>query len=81
MCVGVGVMRGGVNVTAMPRPILVTTIRLMIQNMIRVRRSFERRTMPPVSDFIWHFIIAHQWGDTSMRVDFFKNLQKASSPS
>jgi len=47
---GVGVTwRGGTSVAARLSPMLMTTRRLMVQNMIRVRRDFERRTVPPVS--------------------------------
>ena len=51
--VGVGVTRrGGMSVTAMPKPMLTTTSRLIIQDMMRIRRELERRTVPPVSDFV-----------------------------
>jgi hypothetical protein len=48
---GVGVTRrGGTSVIARLRHILVTTRKLMIQSMMRVRRSFARRKVPPMSD-------------------------------
>ncbi len=47
--VGVG-GRGGTRVTVRLSPMLMTTTRLIIQIMIRVRRTFERRTLPPVND-------------------------------
>jgi len=50
MGIGVGVVRrGGTNVTARLSPMLMTTSRLIIQSMMRVRRAFERRTVPPVN--------------------------------
>ena len=45
---GVGVTRRwGTKATARLSPRLMTTIRLMIQKMTRVRRDLERRTVPP----------------------------------
>jgi len=52
--VGVGVMRGGVNDTAMPSPMLMTTNRLMIKKTIRIRRVLELRTMPPGAALLEH---------------------------
>ena len=50
--VGMGVTRrgGGTSVSARLRHILVTTRKLIVQSMMRVRRSFARRKMPPISD-------------------------------
>ena len=49
--IGVGVTwRGGTSVTARLNPILTTISRLIIQSIMRVRRVFERRTVPPMFD-------------------------------
>lgn len=47
---GVGVRRGGTSVIARLRHILVTTSKLKIEIMMRVRRSLARCKVPPVSD-------------------------------
>jgi hypothetical protein len=44
----VGVTRRvGTSVNAKLSPMLMTTIRLIIHSMMRFRRDFERRTVPP----------------------------------
>ena len=65
MGVGVGVGgRGGAKDTARLSPMLMTTSRLIIQSMIRVCLTLERRTVPPVNDC--DIIIIAQWRrDTS----------------
>ena len=54
---GVGVSRrgGGTRVIAKLRHMLITTTRLVIHSMVRARRSFARRKMPPVNDYCQHF--------------------------
>jgi hypothetical protein len=50
---GVGVTLrdvGGTRVIARLRHILITTTKLRIQSMRRVRRSFARRKAPPMND-------------------------------
>jgi hypothetical protein len=50
---GVGVTRRGVaNIPAILSVMLTTTTRLVIQNAMRVRRSVERRTIPPEVDWL-----------------------------
>lgn len=46
--VGVG-GRGGTSVVTRLSPMLTTTSRLIIQSMMRVCLTFERRTVPPVN--------------------------------